>query len=132
MKNETCEQARVLEPLRQRLEQWRSGNDGGRRRMPEELWQASAQAAEEYGVWRTAKSLRLDYRTLKSRVDKRAERKTFKGEVPTFIEMPVAKGRPGNAIEVEKASGSKLRIEYQGELTGELARLSERLWRAAR
>ena len=122
-----------LEPLRQRLEHWRSGNKGRRIRIPEDLWQQSARAASEYGVGAVSVRLRLDYYTLKSRLAKLGGVRKAEEKVPTFVELvPPVRKSSANAIELEKSGGSKLRIEFQGELTTELSKLSERLWRAAR
>ena len=123
----------ALEPLRQRLESWRSGHKGRRIRIPEEFWEESARAAAEYGVGAVSVRLRLDYCTLKSRLEKLGGMSKAEAKQATFVELvrPVKKSS-ANALEFQKVGGSKLRIEFQGELTQELSKLSERLWRAAR
>lgn len=132
-KNSKARASASLEPLRQRLERWRSGNKGRRIRIPEDLWQESVSAAAEYGVGAVSVRLRLDYYTLKSRLEKLGGVSKAEEKVPTFVELvPPVRKSSGNAIEFQKAGGSKLRIEFQGELTTELSKLSERLWRAAR
>ena len=123
----------ALEPLRQRLERWRSGHKGRRIRIPIEFWEQSTQAAAEFGVAAVSERLLLDYCGLKSRLEKLSGVKKAEEKVPTFVElMPPVRKSPSNAIEFQKAGGSKVRIEFQGELTKELSKLSERLWRAAR
>ena len=130
-KNKECEEG--LEPLRRHLEQWRSGHQGQRRRIPDALWEESARAARQYGVSAVAQMLRLDYYKLKSRRDSLLGLKRSDEEVPTFVELVSApKNHRTNAIELQNAGGSKLRIEFEGELTRQLSLLSERLWRAAR
>jgi hypothetical protein len=47
-----------------RFERWRSGHQA-RLPIPNALWKAAAEAAREHGVFRAAKSLRLDYTKLK-------------------------------------------------------------------
>lgn len=124
----------ALEPLRRRLERWRSSRIGKRERIPEELWKQSAQAGAKYGVAAVAKVLRLDYYSLKSRVKEAPGTRKAEVKAPTFIELmaPVPNARSANTIELQKAGGSKLRIEFQGDLPKEIARLSERLWRASK
>lgn len=130
-KNKECEV--TLEPLRRRLEQWRSGHQGQRRRIPEDIWEESSRAASQYGVAAVAQMLRLDYYNLKSRRDSLSGVKRSEEKAPTFVELLSApKRHRTNAIELQKAGGSKLRIEFEGELTRQLSLLSERLWRAAR
>ena len=103
-------------------------------RIPKELWEESARAAAKYGIAAVSVKLRLDYYSLKSRVEERSMGKKSEKEASTFVELMPAPVRrnSANAIEFQKAGGSKLRIEFEGELSGELSRLSERLWRAAR
>ncbi len=50
------------------FERWRRSRKRGTR-IPEALWQAAAEAAEECGVSKTAQALGLDYYKLKSRVE---------------------------------------------------------------
>ncbi len=131
---ETKEREAELKPLRQRLERWRSVHKGRRLRIPKELWEQSARAACKHGVAAVSKGLRLDYYSLKSRLDRLPRAKKTEEKLLKFVELippPMSKSS-ANAIELQKAGGSKLRIEFEGELTRELSRLSERLWRAAR
>jgi hypothetical protein len=57
-----------LEPLRQRLEEFRRTRTK-RGALPEQLWQEAAQAARRHGVNLTAKVLGLAYSGLKSRAE---------------------------------------------------------------
>lgn len=123
-----------LEPLRGVLERWRSEHKGRGRRIPEKLWEESVRAAGKYGVAAVSKSLRLDYYSLKSRLSKLGVVRQGKAKVPTFVELIPLPDRKSlaNVIELQKAGGSRLRIEFHGELTRELSILSERLWRAGK
>jgi len=56
-----------LENVRLRFERWRRSRTG-RQRIPETLWAAAVDLARDYGVHRTAKTLRLDYYRLRKRV----------------------------------------------------------------
>ena len=53
--------------LQQQLDQWRSAQKG-RTKLPESFWQAAVDLAKQYGVFRTAQPLRLDYTRLKKRL----------------------------------------------------------------
>ena len=57
-----------LERLRRRFERWR-GTHKARSRIPDPLWAAAVKMADTYGLYRTAKVLRLDYYALKKRVE---------------------------------------------------------------
>jgi hypothetical protein len=50
---------------RERFEKWRSTHKA-RSRFPEHLWYLAAKLAREYGLNRTAHTLRLDYNCLKN------------------------------------------------------------------
>jgi hypothetical protein len=53
--------------LQVRLDQWRSAQKG-RTKLPESFWLAAVDLANQYGVFRTAHTLRLDYARLKKRL----------------------------------------------------------------
>ena len=52
--------AEAILQLQQQLDQWR-GVQKGREKLPESFWQAAVDLAKQYGVFRTAQPLRLDY-----------------------------------------------------------------------
>ena len=54
--------------LQTQLDQWRS-TQKGRTKLPESFWQAAVDLAKEYGLFRTADPLRLDYMRLKKRLE---------------------------------------------------------------
>ncbi len=122
----------LLKPLRERLESWRAKHRG--ERIPEELWREATRAAAKHGVGAVSYRLHLGYYKLKSRLERAWESKGTKGEEVNFaeVQLPQFKYGSSNSIELIKASGSRLRIEFSGECSIELARLSERLWRAAK
>src|SRR3954471_22110138 len=53
--------------LQHELDQWRSAQKG-RTKLPESFWLAAVDLAQQYGVFRTAHTLRLDYTRLKERL----------------------------------------------------------------
>src|SRR5258708_25623287 len=56
-----------LQELRRRLEQWRK-SQRRRSRLPDWLWPAAVELARHRGGFATARSLRLDYASLKRRL----------------------------------------------------------------
>jgi hypothetical protein len=125
LRQEAEKAAEELEPLRQRLEEFRRTR-AKRSALPEELWQEAAQAARRHGVNLTAKILRLAYSGLKNRAEGNDRRKGKKKEsaIPTFVELigPVAGGVTSCTVEVEAVQG-KLRLDLKAVTAGELAGL---------
>ena len=125
MTQEAQKAVEELEPLRQRLEEFRRTRTK-RGALPERLWQEAAQAARRYGVNLTAKVLGLAYSGLKVRVEGNDRPRGTEKEsaLPTFVELvgsPV--GAPtGCTVEVEAAQG-KLRLDLKAVTTSELAGL---------
>jgi hypothetical protein len=70
--------------LQQQLDQWR-GAQKGRTKLPESFWQAAVELAKQYGVFRTAQPLRLDYMRLKQRLSGAAQRQ--ESPRPAFVEL---------------------------------------------
>ena len=56
-----------LERVRQRFEDWRRTHPE-RARISDSLWTAAVKAAGSHGICRTAKTLRVDYYSLKQRL----------------------------------------------------------------
>ena len=76
-------------------------------KLPESFWQAAVDLAKQYGVFRTAQSLRRDYTRLKQRLVGAAPQR--KSPSPAFVELvrPLAEVE-GCVIEFESAQGSVL------------------------
>ena len=116
-----------LEQLRCELEQWR-GAHRPRSRLPEGLWAAAVQLARQQGLYRTARTLRLDYGCLK----KKAQQTHRPAAAPAgFVELiaPAAETAADCLIEVEGARGGKMRVQARLAPAG-LARLIQ-AWRDA-
>ena len=118
-----------------RFARWRESHTG-RLPIPESLWSAAAEVAREHGVFRTAKVLRLEYAKLKRRaaasrpVGRR--RAGLSAPPAAFVEL-LAPGTGGGAeclIELEGPRG-KMRIQWKGSTTPDLAGLSRVLWESA-
>ena len=103
-----------LEAARRRFEEWRRTR-AATERIPDRLWRSAAKLARRYGVFRTARTLGLDYMCLKRRAG--LAKTPARVKKPTFVEVaPLTVGsRSGEClIEVEDRSGAKLRIEARG------------------
>jgi hypothetical protein len=118
-----------------RFLQWRKSHTG-RLPIPEPLWTAAAEVAREYGVFRTAKVLSLEYGKLKRlTMESRTGRgRTARLSAPpaAFVEL-LSPGTSGSAeclIELEGPRG-KMRILWKGSTTPDLAGLSRVLWESA-
>jgi D-alanyl-D-alanine carboxypeptidase len=112
--------------LQQQLDQWR-GAQKGRAKLPESFWQAAVDLAKQYGVFRTAQPLRLDYTRLKQRLRGTAPQR--KSPRPAFVELV----RPpsemeGCIIEFESAQGAKMRVQWRSNTPPDWTNLL-RAWR---
>ena len=118
-----------LDRVRWRFEHWRRTRPP-HSRIPEALWTVALAAARTHGVYRTARTLRLNYTDLKRRLGA-----ANGAPAPaTFVELlPVpSPGGPACTLELETAQGTKLRIQLQGIAPPDLTALSRTLWQTAR
>ena len=125
----------LLSDVRRQFERWRRSRKRGTR-IPEKLWRAAAEAAQEHGVSKAAHVLRLDYYALKERVKSVAEKRPAvapPSEVK-FLEIPLgaSSGRPVCVLEFEDGQGARLRVELQGAALAELETVARSLWNLAR
>jgi hypothetical protein len=118
-----------------RFARWRKSHTG-RLPIPESLWSAAAEVAREHGVFRTSKVLSLEYGKLKRLAVEShpAGRRTVKLSAPSaaFAEL-LTPGTGSGAecvIELEGPRG-KMRIQWKGSTTPDLAGLSRVLWESA-
>jgi hypothetical protein len=118
-----------------RFARWRKSHTG-RLPIPQPLWAAAAEVAREHGVFRTAKVLSLEYGKLKRLTTEShpARRRTAGLSAPlaAFVEL-LTPGTGGGAeclIELEGPRG-KMRIQWKGSTTPDLAGLSRVLWESA-
>ena len=116
------------------FEKWRRTHKP-RRRLSEQLWSLAAQLAREYGLNRTARTLRLDYHGLKKRIPLPGSDEAAPALAPPpFLELPPAATPPTVecTIECEDGQGARIRIHLQGRELPDLAALSRGLWSSAR
>lgn len=99
--------------LQQQLEQFRT-TDPPRTKLPESLSQPAVLLAGQYGIWQTAKPLRLDYMGLKKRLAGSG------GPRQRTLEEYV--------IEFESSQGAGMRIHWKGTAAPDWTRLL-RIWR---
>ena len=121
-----------MERIYRRFERWRKSHRG-RLPIPAPLWAAAAEVAREHGLFRTAKTLRLEHNKLKRMV---ASAKPAVRRAPPppagFLELvaPAGPGLTECVIELEGPRG-KMRIQWKGATAPDLAGLSRALWESA-
>jgi hypothetical protein len=130
-----------IEPLRQRVENWRR-NKTGNERMPEELWPEAVELAKLYGVSPVQKILRIDYRGLerrafgivkpvgKSRTKARESQAPECPVPPSFVEWGSWPARRAeHLVELEDGNGRKLSLKVAAGHLAEVLPLTQAFWR---
>ena len=87
--------------LRQRLAEWRSTHPR-RAPLPEPFWSEAAELARKHGLYRTARSLPIDYAHLRKRLRGAA---TQQVATPQFVELFPAAVKSGYCVEVLRVRG---------------------------
>jgi hypothetical protein len=115
---------------RRRFERWRCDHKPPTR-LPESLWSLAVELAQEYGLSRTSRTLRLDYNGLKKRLACSAPDETSPATpLPPFLEL-LPSGMHSIVectLEREDAQGVKIRIHLKGRELPDLAALGRSLW----
>ena len=104
------------------FEQWR-GCKRPRARIPEELWSMAVGLAREHGVNRTARTLRLDYYTLKSRLDADPDSEKTAADFMEVFPVGMVPRSSEWTIEMESGTGTRMRIDVKGADLPDLAAL---------
>jgi len=116
-----------LEPTRRRITRWRDTRTHRGAPMPATLWAAAIALARQHGLSTTARTLRIDYGSLKKRLDTAGA-----GRVPSpaFVELPVARptGLGPCVIDLEAPRGGRIRIEVTGVTVADLVTLTQVAW----
>lgn len=125
----TAPSARDLEAVRQRLERWRARCPHRRAAIPEPLWAAAVALARQDGLYRTARTLRLGYASLKQRLEAAGGVGPASG-APTFVELAPAPppGLGACVIELQGPGSRTLRIHLNGLALPDLLALSREVW----
>ena len=126
----TSKQLEVPVPLArlgQRFVAWRKTRARGER-IPAPLWKSAAKMAAKYGLNLTARTLKLDYYSLKKRVD------ATSGAIPsaTFVELPSSTlPAPSECvIEWEDDAGARMRVHVKSQNLPDVLALSRSFWNA--
>jgi len=100
--------------LQRQLQDFRSSQPV-RTKLPESLWQAAVELAQQYGIYPAAHPLRLDYMGLKKRLGEVSPPDRQKAAAPAFVELVAAQRATLEAcvIEFESARGAKMRIHWK-------------------
>jgi hypothetical protein len=118
---------------RRRFESWRSRHKPPTR-LPERLWALAAELACEYGLNKTARTLRLDYNCLKKRVALPVSGASPAAPAPPFLEL--FSSGPNSTVECtvecEDSKGARIRIHIKGLEPPDLTALSSGLWSPVR
>jgi len=127
-----CAPGSQLERVQHRFELWRKT----RKRcspIPEILWASAVELAREHGLHRTARTLRLNYYSLKKRLPVVEDPPGRAPQKATFVELlpPGARGLSACTIEMESARGEKMKIHLADLGSAGLAVLTHSFWRAA-
>lgn len=115
-----------LEQTRRRIAHWRERRPYRGAAMPAALWSAAVALARRHGLYTTARTLRLDYGSLKKRLNAASHR----GSSPAFVELPPVAplGLGPCVIEVEAPQGARMRIEVTGVTVADLVMLTQGAW----
>jgi hypothetical protein len=116
---------------RRYFEQWRN-QQTRRTRLPKHLWSLATELAREFGISRTACTLRLSYNCLKRRMEMPVFKREKQAKYQTqFVELRPAQANPDTecAIECENLQGAKMRIQLKGQDMAGLTHLARELWR---
>jgi hypothetical protein len=128
-----------LKEIQRRFERWRRTHRA-RSRISDSLWAAAVKASGTYGIYRTARALRVDYYSLKKQIgQKSAADRGFArvptgvpdgGGVATFLEVApaVQTGSGECTLELEDGGGAKMRVHLKGFEAPDLAALSRSFW----
>ncbi len=116
-----------LEKTRRRIARWRERRPYRGAAMPAALWAAAVASARQHGLYTTARTLHVDYGSLKKRL---ATAGAGRVPAPAFIELPP--GRPSGlgpcVIDLHGARGRRMRIEVAGVTVADLVTLTRVAW----
>lgn len=116
-----------LEDTRRRIAHWRARCPYRGAAMPAALWAAAVTLARQHGLYTTARTLHVDYGSLKKRLDAAGA-----GRVPSpaFIELSATRpsGLGPCVIDLEGPRGRRLRIEVTGVTVADLVTLTQVAW----
>ena len=117
----------AMRKVYRRLERWRRQRTG-RARIPELLWAAAGELAQEHGVNQVSRVLRLEFNHLKRWTESGGQVARKRRAMPAFVELiaPQTAVAPTCIIELQGRRGA-MRVEWKGTTT-DLASFSRALW----
>ena len=119
-----------LQQTRRRIARWRETRTHRGAPMPAMLWAAAVALAGQHGLYPTARTLRIDYGTLKKRLNTAGPGRLSS---PAFIELaPRPPGLGPCVIDLDAPRGRRLRIEVTGMTMADLVMLTQVAWGRAR
>lgn len=120
-----------LEQTRRQITRWRETRTHRGAPMPATLWTAAIALARQHGLYTAARTLHVDYGSLKKRRDAAEGGRVAS---PTFVELPVARptGLGPCVIDLEVPRGGRMRIEVMGVTVADLVTLTQGAWGRAR
>ena len=127
MVSKTLPRVARMEQVRRRLERWRGTRAHPRSPIPDDVWAAAVALARKHGLYRTARTVRIDYGALKAHVEA-ADQAAGAGAAPAFVELapPTPRGAGACVIEIEGARATVC-IRVPGLTLADLATLSRTL-----
>ena len=116
-----------LAQAQQQFEQWR-GEQPKRGRLPEKLWSLAVDLARQFGISRTAKTLRLDHNKLKSKCQ---GSQTLAPEPMPFLALPPQRSPVECTIDVQRSTDVQtIHMTLSGSDWPDLSGLLQGLWRS--
>lgn len=108
------------------FEKWRATRSG-RGRIPDTLWSLAVDVAQHHGIYRVAKTLRLDYQGLKRRVAAAKPLSPQEESFPPFVELDLSRSfSPMECVlELEDRDGPKMTIRFKGSSPVDVIGLSK-------
>jgi len=131
-RRESIEVPEALRLARREIDRWR-GCQSGRKRLPREFWAKAVDLARVHGVNRTARTLGLEYVSLRQHLERAGATSLSPPAGPAFVEL--LPGRRIGAglsctIELDDGRGGMLRMHVPGATMADLTRFAAR-WRSA-
>lgn len=97
-----------------------------RSRIPERLWEMAVELSGKHGMHRTARTLQLDYYSLKKRVESAAVGRYNESE-SAFLELPTALAPFPECVMKFEDSGGTLQLHLKGYSAADIAAVGRSL-----
>jgi len=116
----------TIEEVHEQFETWRKSR-GKKKAIPETLWAAAANLAEDYQLSEICNTLRLNYTDLRRHVQSRQSSSTSEC---TFVEVDrtCSGSISGYMIELEDRFGSRIKVSCSGGSSMNLMELIKTFW----